>query len=325
MSKRTVADVSDREFDSEFDPTVAAVKMPTNIAGSVSPLTGYLEIRTDKIIEFQRKKESDFKPWPEERFKVLVDSIRAQGIIEAVIVRPQKDNIGHYEMLAGEHRWKAAKELGLKTIPARVLSDCDDEKAENVFTITNVLRRENSIKDKVNGWWHYVNTTKYRSKGEIERMIEEGELSAEVHESAKQGMRMVYTYAKLHELTDELLDLVDQKQISIAVGEQLAYLSHQQQSDLLLYKRSLNNPSKAKELRSLANGKTEGKEWSDENIKSILFPDRDHKVFTIREVSGKIKSLIQDKVDQAAYGNMEQVISDALDSYLDQHPEYKKK
>lgn len=59
----------------------------------------------------------------EKKFKALVDSIKKDGFLSPILVRPEKD--GKYEILAGNHRWLAAKEAGHTIIPAVVakLSD----------------------------------------------------------------------------------------------------------------------------------------------------------------------------------------------------------
>src|SRR5262249_15311783 len=53
----------------------------------------------------------------------LAESVRAQGVVQPVIVRPRAS--GGWELIAGERRWRAAREAGLKTVPA-VIREADD-------------------------------------------------------------------------------------------------------------------------------------------------------------------------------------------------------
>jgi ParB family transcriptional regulator, chromosome partitioning protein len=57
----------------------------------------------------------------EEALSLLADSIRAVGVLQPVLVRPTGEDIGEeYELIAGERRWRAARRVGLQTIPALV-------------------------------------------------------------------------------------------------------------------------------------------------------------------------------------------------------------
>ena len=78
------------------------------------------------------------KDFAAEALQELADSIRAQGIIQPLIVR-QKD--GFYELIAGERRWRAAQLLGLKEIPA-IVREADDASVLELALIEN-LQREN--------------------------------------------------------------------------------------------------------------------------------------------------------------------------------------
>ena len=75
----------------------------------------------------------------EDGIEELAQSIRAQGVIEPVIVRPR--SAGGYEIIAGERRWRAAQRAGLDTVPA-VVRDVDDRQAVAMALIENVQRED---------------------------------------------------------------------------------------------------------------------------------------------------------------------------------------
>ena len=69
----------------------------------------------------------------------LAESIRAQGIIQPVVLRPRP--AGGYELIAGERRWRAAREAGVETLPA-LIRDAADRDALLLGLVENVAREE---------------------------------------------------------------------------------------------------------------------------------------------------------------------------------------
>ena len=81
---------------------------------------------------------------PRRRFEAdatsgLADSIRAQGVLQPVVVRPRQD--GGYELIAGERRWRAAREAGMATVPALV-READDRESLLLALVENVAREQ---------------------------------------------------------------------------------------------------------------------------------------------------------------------------------------
>ena len=71
----------------------------------------------------------------------LTNSIREQGVIQPIIVRPDKTNDGKYEIIAGERRWLASQNAGLHEIPVVIL-DVDDNKSLEFAIVENVQRQD---------------------------------------------------------------------------------------------------------------------------------------------------------------------------------------
>ena len=107
--------------------------MASRVAGkiklqSVDELLGVPEIAGTQEIEIGRIHafpNHPFKVLDDEKMDTLVDSIRENGILNPVIVRP--DQSGNYEMISGHRRLHAAKIVGLKKVPAIVKEMSDDE------------------------------------------------------------------------------------------------------------------------------------------------------------------------------------------------------
>jgi ParB family chromosome partitioning protein len=79
------------------------------------------------------------KTFGEDEMRDLVNSIKEKGVIQPVIVRPGEKG---FELIAGERRWRAAKELSLKEIPAIVRGDIDDASSLEISLIENIQREE---------------------------------------------------------------------------------------------------------------------------------------------------------------------------------------
>jgi ParB family chromosome partitioning protein len=79
------------------------------------------------------------KRFDSEATSALADSIRAQGLVQPVVVRPRK--AGGFELIAGERRWRAVREAGLPTVPALV-READDRDTLLLGLVENVAREQ---------------------------------------------------------------------------------------------------------------------------------------------------------------------------------------
>ena len=98
---------------------------------------GVREIPLDLIRRstFQPRQQMD-----ETALEELAESIRTQGIVQPVVVRPREET-GDYELIAGERRWRAAQMAGLEAVPAMV-RELEDNQALELALIENIQREE---------------------------------------------------------------------------------------------------------------------------------------------------------------------------------------
>ena len=96
---------------------------------------GLVELDIDRI---QRGKYQPRQNFDQDALQELADSIRAQGIVQPVVVRPEG---GHFELVAGERRWRAAQLAGLQKIPA-VIRELDSKSAAAIGLIENIQRED---------------------------------------------------------------------------------------------------------------------------------------------------------------------------------------
>jgi ParB family chromosome partitioning protein len=79
----------------------------------------------------------------------LADSIRTEGVLQPIVLRPRDE--GGYELIAGERRWRAAREAGLPTVPA-VIREADDRETLLLGLVENVARENLSPVEEARGY-----------------------------------------------------------------------------------------------------------------------------------------------------------------------------
>lgn len=96
---------------------------------------GLSEIDIDRIQRGRYQPRQVFEP---EALQELADSIREQGVVQPIVVRPEGD---HFELVAGERRWRAAQLAGLQKIPA-VVRELDAKSVAAIALIENIQRED---------------------------------------------------------------------------------------------------------------------------------------------------------------------------------------
>ena len=81
----------------------------------------------------------------------LAESIKSKGLVQPILVRPSKSEVGEYEIIAGERRWRAAQIAQLHELPA-VVKDLDDAEALEMAIIENVQRADLSPIEEAAGY-----------------------------------------------------------------------------------------------------------------------------------------------------------------------------
>lgn len=117
------------------DKSASAPAPAEKPAAVAAELSGYAEIEVSRIEANPYQPRKEFEP---ERLEELADSIRAEGLLQPIVVRRAGDR---YQLIAGERRWRACQSLQLKTIPARII-EASDASAATLSLIENLQRAE---------------------------------------------------------------------------------------------------------------------------------------------------------------------------------------
>jgi ParB family chromosome partitioning protein len=162
------------------------------IGGSAETELAHVPVEQIRANARQPRKRFDHEP-----IAGLADSIRAQGVIQPVIVRPRLE--GGYELIAGERRWRAAREAGMATVPA-VIREADDRDSLLLGLVENVAREDLSPVEEARGY---------------AVLLDEFELSlGEVAERVGRSKPAISNKLRLLELPDEVLSMVERRELS---------------------------------------------------------------------------------------------------------------
>jgi len=120
------------------------------------------KVETNKVSikDLSRNKFQPRKYFSKENLDELTNSIKERGVIQPIVVRPDKVNIGKYEIIAGERRWLASQNAGLHEVPVVIL-DVDDVKSLEFAIVENVQRQDLNPIEEAKGYQRLVDDFNY--------------------------------------------------------------------------------------------------------------------------------------------------------------------
>lgn len=149
MSDPSNADKS-RRLGRGLSALISSVPTAQPAAASATP-EPFREIRIDHIVPNPRQPRRDFS---DAELQELQLSMQASGLLQPIAVRPRKD--GHYELIAGERRFRAATRLGWTSIPAYV-KDVTDEQLLSLALVENLQREDLNPIEEAEGYRQLIN------------------------------------------------------------------------------------------------------------------------------------------------------------------------
>ena len=193
-----------------------------------------------EVVKIQPFRNHPFKVIDDEKMEDLVESIRTNGILSPVLIRPIGNDI--YEMVSGHRRMHAAILLGMDRIPAIIREMTDDEAIVKMVD-ANIQREELLPSEKAFAYKMKMDAMKnqgYRSDLTADSKTScqfgtksraDQQVSGQVGESARQVQRFI----RLTELIPELLEYVDQKRLQFTVAVEISYIDKEVQKWLYEY------------------------------------------------------------------------------------------
>tara|TARA_B100000427_G_scaffold228615_1_gene191989 strand:+ start:1028 stop:1876 length:849 start_codon:yes stop_codon:yes gene_type:complete len=123
------------------------------------------KVETNKISikDIERNKFQPRKNFNKESLEELTSSIKEQGVIQPILVRPSRNDNSKYEIIAGERRWLASQNAGLHEVPVVIL-DVDDVKSLEFAIVENVQRQDLNAIEEARGYQRLVDEFNYNQE-----------------------------------------------------------------------------------------------------------------------------------------------------------------
>ena len=225
------------------------------------------EIDVEKIYPFENH---PFKVVEDEKMEDLIESIRYNGVLTPVVVRP--DDEGGYEMISGHRRLYAVNKIGLPTIPATIKEMGDDD-AVIAMVDSNIQRDEILPSEKAFAYRMRYEAMRKKagrpSKNNSSQVGRNFQTDVLLAEQVGESRNQVHRFIRLTELIPELLELVDRGNIAIMTGVDISHIDSKIQKWLYEYIRD-NGTIKSYQIVALREGLNINPDMTREEVVQIL-------------------------------------------------------
>ena len=264
----------------------ASARTPDNIKAN-NQIT---ELQISKLHPFDGH---PYKVLDNEEMDSLIESIRENGVLTPVLVRPLESTPGEYEIIAGHRRVHAAQIAELETVPAFVYAI--DRDAASILLVDSNLHRE-----------HILPSEKaFAYKLKFEAMKHQGRTSGQVGPkltvdtiSEDDSGRQVKRYIRLTNLGPRLLDLVDQGRIAFSVGVELSYLDEDAQAYIAeIAERDDMTPSYSQASRMHGIIRVMNDPITPEQIDAIMSEEKPNQRETVKIRADRLREVLPSGVE----------------------------
>ena len=207
-----------------------------------------MDIEIEKIRPF---KDHPFKVLDDDKMQDLIESIRINGILSPVLIRPVGND--RYEMVSGHRRMHAAQMLGLERVPA-IIREMTDDEATVKMVDSNIQREELLPSEKAFAYKMKMEAMRRsvgrHSKENVSQIGTHFRADRELAEQVNESRNQIRRYIRLTELLPELLDLVDKKRLQFTVAVEISYIDPEVQKWIYEYIRE-NGQIKLNQITAL--------------------------------------------------------------------------
>ncbi len=254
-----------------------------------------------------------FKVVDDDKMQDLVESVRENGVITPVLIRPAENN--QYEMISGHRRMHAAELAGLSTIPA-IVRDMTDDEAVIAMVDANIQREELLPSEKAFAYKMKLSAMKRQagrpgknnSSQNGTNLRSDQVLAEEIGVSRNQIQR----YIRLTELIPELLNLVDDKKLQFTVAVDISYIDKEIQKWIFEYIRDNGfiKPNQITALRKQLETETVSQNFMISIFNNAIAPKKTNRKITLSE-----KKLTRYFPPDYSQEQMEKVIETLLEEW----------
>lgn len=219
-----------------------------------------------KITMVEPNRKQPRKNFDEDTLQELSDSIRQFGLIQPILVQDRKD---HYEIIAGERRWRAAKMAGLKEVPV-IIRDYSEQEIMEISLIENIQREDLNPIEEAQAY---------------KRLLEEFHLKQdEVAERVSKSRAAVTNSIRLLKLSDEVQQMVIDDMISTGHARALLAIDNPEEQYTLaqkIFDEKLSVRDVEKMVKNLHKPvKATKKESADDKTMEAIYLDIEEKLKT---------------------------------------------
>lgn len=189
-----------------------------------------IEIEISKLHPFENH---PFQVKDDENMDLLMTSIKENGVLSPIVVRPKENIADEYEIISGHRRFRAVQRLGYKTIPAFVY-ELDRDTAAVAVVDSNLHREQLLPSEKAYAYKMKLDALKHQGKAtdETSRQLVGKSETADIISETESG-RQVQRYIRLTNLIPSLLRYVDEGKIALTPAVALSYLYPYEQEILV--------------------------------------------------------------------------------------------
>ena len=266
----------------ENKSTIEAIKEMVRSDKKPKPRSAVLPL--DMLHPFR---EHPYKVENNEEMAELIESIRQNGVLNPIIVRPSEILPECYEIISGHRRCHAAFEAGLNKVPALVYEISRDEAA--VMLVDSNLYRQNILPSE-KAFAYKLKLDAIKHQGKTSRHVVGKSESADSITDTESG-RTVQRYIRLTNLVSELLQFVDEGKIGLSPAVELSYLDEETQRNVVDCIDELEKfPSHAQAIRLRKEFETHGVNYN--RVAEIMREDKPNQRETFKVALERLKTVI---------------------------------
>ena len=212
MSKvKSASKIRLTNFDDLFQPTDPTEKQYTENEVAQLPI--------EQLVTFHNH---PYKVLDDDKMQELVSSIKDSGILSPLVVRKIAE--AQYEIISGHRRTRAAKLCGLAVVPAIIREMADDEAA---IAMVNANQQREQILPSEKAKAYQIKYEAMKHQGQSG-----GRSLKKMEEESDDSQMTIHRYLRLNNLTDELLEMVDNGKISFMPAVDLSFLTKEEQQNV---------------------------------------------------------------------------------------------
>ena len=260
--------------------------------------------KLEKVVNINLKDIDEFPNHPfkvvdNEEMRQMSDSIKENGVLIPVLVRPKAD--GRYEMISGHRRKFASQLADKKTIPC-IVRDLSDDEAVIIMVDSNMQREEILPSEKAFAYKMKLEALNRQGKrtdligltsSQVGKKLNSyEELASESGDSRNQ----IHRYIRLTQLIPELLEMVDQKRIALLPAYELSFLKEDEQYillDCIEFNDATPSHAQAIAMRKMSKEGT----LTEDCIDKIMSQEKANQIPKMKFNAERIRSVLPKNID----------------------------